>query len=52
MCYYSIHTILLAAATDKDAVSATIVAGGQARIRLNIEVNRNPLISTLFYWIY
>ena len=30
-----------------DAVSAIIVAGGQARLRLIIEVSRNKLISTL-----
>jgi hypothetical protein len=29
------------------AISATIVAGGQARIILNIEVDRNKLITTL-----
>jgi hypothetical protein len=29
-----------------DAVLATIVAGGQALIQLNIEVNKNTLIST------
>ena len=28
---------------------ATIVAGGQAQIQLNIEVN---MISRLIYWIY
>jgi hypothetical protein len=32
-----------------DAVLATIVAGGQALIQLNIEVNENILISTLIY---
>ena len=35
-----------------DAVSATIVAGRQARIQLNIEVSRNKLICTLIYGIY
>jgi hypothetical protein len=30
-----------------DTVLATIIAGGQARIRLNTEVSRNKLISTL-----
>jgi hypothetical protein len=30
-----------------DAVSATIVAGGQAQIQLNIEVDTNILISKL-----
>ena len=35
-----------------DAVSATIVAGGQARFQYNIEVDINYLISTLIYWIY
>jgi hypothetical protein len=30
-----------------DAVSATIVAGGRAQIILNIEVDRNKLITTL-----
>ena len=30
-----------------DAVSATIDAGGRAWIRLNTEINRNKLISTL-----
>ncbi len=35
--------------TTRDAVSDTIVAGGQARIRLNIEVNINYLITTLIY---
>jgi hypothetical protein len=35
-----------------DAVLATIVAGGRARIRLNTEVSRNKLISTLLYGIY
>ena len=30
-----------------DAVSATIVAGGQAQFQYNIEVNINILISTL-----
>jgi hypothetical protein len=34
------------------AVSATIVAGGQVRIILNIEVDRNKLITTLILWIY
>ena len=33
--------------TTRDAVSDTIVAGGRARIRLNIEVNINYLITTL-----
>ncbi len=33
-----------------DAVLATIVADGRAQIQLNIEVNTNILISTLFYW--
>jgi hypothetical protein len=33
----------------RDAVSATIVAGRRAQIRLNIEVNINKLISTLIY---
>jgi hypothetical protein len=33
--------------TMMDAVLATIVAGRQARIILNIEVNRNKLITTL-----
>jgi hypothetical protein len=32
-----------------NAVSATIVAGRRAQIRLNIEVNINNLISTLNY---
>jgi hypothetical protein len=32
-----------------EAVLATIVAGGRAQIRLNIEVNRNKLISILIY---
>jgi hypothetical protein len=32
-----------------DAVLAAIVAGGQALIQLNIEVNENILISTLIY---
>jgi hypothetical protein len=31
----------------RDAVSATIVAGRQAQIWLNIEVNRNELTTTL-----
>ena len=35
-----------------DAVLATIVAGGRARIRLNTEVGRNKFISTLIYGIY
>ncbi len=35
-----------------DAVLATIVAGGQAQIILNIEVDRNKLITTLIQWIY
>jgi hypothetical protein len=35
-----------------DAVLATIIAGGQARIRLNTEVSRNKLISTLIYGIF
>ena len=35
-----------------DAVSATIVAGGRARIRLNTEVSKNKLISILLYGIY
>jgi hypothetical protein len=30
-----------------DAVLATIIAGGQAQIILNIEVDRNKLITTL-----
>jgi hypothetical protein len=30
-----------------DAALATIVAGGRARIILNIEVDRNKLITTL-----
>ncbi len=33
--------------TTMDAVLATIVAGGQARIILNIEVDRNKLMTTL-----
>jgi hypothetical protein len=33
--------------TRMDAVLATIVAGGQAQIILNIEVDRNKLITTL-----
>jgi hypothetical protein len=32
-----------------DAILATIVAGGQALIQLNIEVNKHMLISTLTY---
>ena len=36
----------------RDPVLATIVACGQARIRLNIEVSRHKLISTLIYGIY
>jgi hypothetical protein len=35
--------------TTMDAISATIVVGGRARIRLNIEVNINKFISTLIY---
>ena len=31
----------------RDAIWTTIVAGGRARIQLNIEVNINKLISTL-----
>ncbi len=38
--------------TTMDAVSATIITGGWARVRLNIEVSRNKLISTLIYGIY
>jgi len=38
--------------TTRDAVSTTIVAGGRAQIRLNIDVSRNKLISTLIYGIY
>ncbi len=34
-----------------DAISATIVAGGQALIQLNIEVNKHKLISTLIHCI-
>jgi hypothetical protein len=30
-----------------DAILATIVTGGQAQITLNIEVDRNKLITTL-----
>jgi hypothetical protein len=33
--------------TAMDAISATIVANGQAQIQLNIEVDKNILISTL-----
>ncbi len=33
-----------------DAVLATIVAGRQALIQLNIEVDEHILISTLIYW--
>jgi hypothetical protein len=32
-----------------DAVLVTIVAGGQALIQLNIEVDKYKLISTLIY---
>jgi hypothetical protein len=32
-----------------EAVSATTVAGGGALIQLNIEVNKNTLISILIY---
>jgi hypothetical protein len=35
----------------RDAVSATIVAGGRARFQENIEVNRNKLMSILIYGI-
>jgi hypothetical protein len=38
-------------ATSDEAVSSTIVAGGRARIRLNIEVDIKILISTLIYRI-
>jgi hypothetical protein len=38
--------------TTRDAVLNTIVAGGRARIQLNIEVNINYLITTLIYLIY
>jgi hypothetical protein len=34
-------------ATRMDAILATIVAGGQAKIQFNIEVNKHLLISTL-----
>jgi hypothetical protein len=34
-----------------DAVLATIVAGGQAQIQLNKEVDEHILTSTLIYWI-
>ncbi len=33
-----------------DAMLATIVAGGQAQIWLNIEVDKNIFISTMIYW--
>jgi hypothetical protein len=39
------------ALTAMDAVSAAIVASRQALIQLNIEVNKNILISTLIYLI-
>jgi len=45
--YYQLVCTLLAAANDNDAILATIVAGGRARIQLIIEVNINKLISTL-----
>jgi hypothetical protein len=32
-----------------DAILATIVASGQALIQLNIDVDKNVLISTLIY---
>ncbi len=35
--------------TPMDAVLATIVTGGQAQIILNIEVDKNKLITTLIY---
>jgi hypothetical protein len=35
--------------TALDAVLATIVAGGRALSQLNIEVDKNILISTLIY---
>ncbi len=34
-----------------DAVLATIIVGGQTLIQLNVEVNKNILISTLIHWI-
>jgi hypothetical protein len=35
----------------RNAVSATIVAGGRAQFQENIEVNRNKLMSILIYGI-
>ena len=40
------HGLLL---LTMDAILVTIVAGGQAQILLNIEVDTNVLISTLIY---
>jgi hypothetical protein len=48
--YYNVISLLLCfghLSKTMDAVSATIVAGGRAQIILNIEVDRNKLITTL-----
>ncbi len=48
--YYNVISLLLCFGhppTTMDAVLAAIVAGRRARITLNIEVDRNKLITTL-----
>ncbi len=48
--YYNVISPLLCLGhppTTIDAVSATIVAGGRDQVILNIEVDRNKLITTL-----
>ncbi len=49
--YYNVISLLLCFGclpTKMDAVTATSVAGKQAQIILNIEVDRNKLITILF----
>jgi Flp pilus assembly protein TadB len=47
ICVISLFICYWLSPTTMVAISATILAGGQARFQLNLEVNINILISTL-----
>ena len=52
ICVISLFICYWLSPTTMVAISATILAGGQARFQLNLEVNINILISTLMIWTY